>query len=196
MHPEFRPIARSRAEIENAFERLKRVEWKVRSPFDRTYKCIAWAACRTDHIWWPHEEDPIPPGVYWPPGIPRNRNVGTFIQAFEELGYHHCDDASFEFGYQKVAIYGLDVDTVTHMARQHFFGKGWLSKLGAFEDIVHPTLESIASDPPHRPDYDYGEVLQVLRRSWLTAFLRLCLFRCSWYALVFWFYRATGRLDS
>jgi hypothetical protein len=188
LDPEFRPAAAVRSDIEDAFERLKGAPWSIRSPFDRTYKCIAWAACRTDHIWWPVDSDPLPDGVYWPPGIPRNEKLETFVKAFEYLGYRCCDSASFEFGYQKVAIYAWDEDTVTHMARQHFLGNGWLSKPGMLEDIVHPTLESIASDPPYQGG-DYGKVFQIMKRSWITALLRLCLFRCYWHSLRFWWYR-------
>lgn len=188
MHPEFRSAETVRASLESAFPRLHNISWKVKSPFDRTYKCIAWTACRTDNIWWPYGEDPAPPGVYWPPGVPHNLRVDTFVQAFERLGYRRCDDPSFEFGYQKVAIYAWDLETTTHMARQHFFGNGWLSKPGILEDILHPTLESIASDLPYGGD-DYGRVFQVLKRSWGTALIRLCLFQCAWHALRFWLYR-------
>jgi hypothetical protein len=185
----------ARRELEDVFPRLANTRWKLKSPFNRYYKCIAWAACRTDHIWWPHEEDPIPEGVYWPPGIPRNRRVQTFVQAFERLGYRPCgkDSSSFEFGYQKVAIYAWDPDTTTHMARQQFFGKRWLSKPGAYEDILHDTLECIASDPPYR-DADYGEVLEILKRSWWTALINLCIFRCVWHASKFAFYRGIWQL--
>lgn len=192
MHPEFRSLLQARREILECFPRLANVRWRIKSPYDRSYKCIAWAACRTDHIWWPHEEDPIPEGVYWPPGIPRNRKVETFVQAFEHLGYKVCGlDSSFEFGYQRVAIYAWNPQFATHMARQHFWGRGWLSKPGMYEDIVHETLESIASDPPYK-DSDYGEVFQILKRSWWDALINLCLFRCVWYAFRFEVYRLTN----
>jgi len=132
--------------------------------------------------------DPVPKGLYWPPGVPHDTKVDTFVMAFERLGYQRCDNQEFEFGFQKVAIYAWDLDTTTHMARQHFLGKGWLSKPGILEDIVHFTLESIESDPPYRGD-GYGEVFQILKRSWLTALFRTCLFRCAWYTFRHWLYR-------
>jgi hypothetical protein len=155
---------------------------------DRTYKCIAWAACRTDHIWWPYGNEPAPVGVYWPPGIPHDTEVSTFVKAFEKLGYRTCGSSTFEFGYQKVAIYALDAYTVTHMARQRFWGNGWLSKPGILEDIIHETLESIESDPPYN-DSDYGKVLAVLKRSWIVGLYRGSIFRCGWYAFRFWLFR-------
>ena len=195
MRPEYRPYAIVRQEIEEAFPRLSSLQWRIKSPRDRTYKCIAWAACRTDNIWWPHAEDPIPPGVYWPPGIPRNCKVETFVQAFEPLGFRLCDNSDFEFGYQKVAIYALDQDSTTHMARQHFLGRGWLSKPGILADILHPTLESIANDPPYDED-DYGRVFAIMKGSWLTGLLNLGLFRCAWYAVRFLVYRLTHDYEA
>jgi hypothetical protein len=126
-----------------------------------------------------------------PPGIPHNLKVETFAQAFRKLGYERTDNRGFEFGYQKVAIYAWDEDTTTHMARQHFFGKGWLSKPGMLEDVLHPTLESLESDFPYNVG-DYGRVLAVLKRSWWTGLRSLCLFRCAWHAFRFWIYRERG----
>ncbi len=193
MQPEYRPAPMTRRAILTCFPRLRNVRWRIKSPFDRSYKCIAWAACRTDYIWWPYQDDPPPLGVYWPPGIPRNRKVDSFVAAFEQLGYERCDNRDFEFGYQKVAIYAWDMNTTTHMARQHFLGRGWLSKPGILEDILHPTLESIESEPPHG-GADYGIVFQVMRRNWWKGLLNLCLFRCAWYAVVFWLYRLRHRM--
>lgn len=191
MDPEDHPVEVLRDEIEEAFPRLEGQIWRLKSPKDRSYQCIAWAACRTDHIWWPYQDDPPPLGLYWPPGVPANCKVETFVQAFEPLGYRRCDSREFEFGYQKVAIYAWDVNTTTHMARQHFCGRGWLSKPGRLADIVHPTLESLESDPPYSGT-DYGKIFQILKRSWVAALITdFGLFRCAWYAFRFWLYRVT-----
>jgi hypothetical protein len=49
--------------------------------------------------------------------------------------------------------------TATQLARQHLFGKGWLSKLGDFEDIIHPKLSDIeGSTDPYA--YEYGVVVK------------------------------------
>ena len=123
--------------------------------------------------------------MYWPSGIPHDEKVETFALAFRRMGYEPCGkDASFEFGYQKVAIYAWDEETTTHMARQRFLGNGWLSKPGTCEDIVHETLECIGTDPPHQGD-DYGEVSLILKRSWWRAFVKGCLFRCWFHSVKF-----------
>jgi hypothetical protein len=75
------------------------------------------------------------------------------------------------------------------MARQHFLGKGWLSKLGAEEDIVHQEVTDVQGDTAPAAQ-QYGEVAQYMKRSWWTAFVTLCLFRCLWASLKFRLYRA------
>ncbi|MGD0347529.1 MAG: hypothetical protein ABSA85_12275 [Terracidiphilus sp.] len=111
----------------------------------------------------------FPPEVYWPPHLPvRDKSVDNFVNAFvDDLGYVSCGlDESFEWGYQKVAIYAKTVGGIKetkHMARQHLLGRGWLSKLGPSEDIVHPTLRNLEGDL-------YGSVERILKRDWRTAY--------------------------
>lgn len=112
----------------------------------------------------------FPPEVYWPPHLPvADLSVENFVNAFvDELGYEPCGkNGDFEWGFQKVAIYAVtkpngDQET-KHMARQHFLGRGWLSKLGPDEDIFHSRLKDVQGNL-------YGTVEQVLKRPWRTAF--------------------------
>ena len=180
-----------RTELESIFRNLTNTTWRIKSPWDDTYQCIAWAACRTDSIWWPVDIPP-PPGSYWPSTLPIDDKVEYFVQAFAALGYGPCGNCDFEFGYQKIAIYAGDDGHVRHMARQHFFGKGWLSKLGKLEDIFHADLRSIEGDPSPN-SYEYGRVAQVLKRSWWVSLRNLCLLRCVYHALKFCFYRTVYR---
>jgi hypothetical protein len=122
-----------------------------------TYQCIALAACETHRKWWPIDN---PPECHWPVQV-RDDTIDCFVDAFATLGYKRCESRSFEFGYQKVAIYANTLKIVRHMARQHIFGKGWISKIGDFEDITHPELSDIETDPSPLV-YGYGEVKQVL----------------------------------
>jgi len=121
----------------------------------------------------------FPPEVYWPESAPLEESVGAFVKAFELLGYKRCSTAEFEFGYQKVAIYAYSNGIVAHMARQHLLGKGWLSKLGNLEDIVHHDLYAIEGsvDPQMR---EYGEVVQILKRTWLRGIT--CDFWLAWWS--------------
>ena len=181
MPPKFRPAASVRRDLESIFPNLANAYWSIKSPSNDAYQCIAWAACDTTRRWWPT------PPEYWPPNVPIEDTVECFVKAFATLGYEPCDSAAFEFGYQKVAIYADDDMTPTHMARQHFFGRGWLSKIGLAEDILHQELRDVEGDPDPTI-FSYGRVVQILKRSWWTA-VRFGLFQGCWAALNFWLYR-------
>lgn len=132
------------------------------------------------------------PSYQWFPSlplatVPQAAPVEYFIQGFKLLGYEPCESSAFEFGYQKVAVYANDMG-VTHMARQHFLGRGWLSKLGDWEDILHSELKDVEGDMSPMAG-QYGRVVQILKRSWGVALFKLCLFRCCWAAFKHWLYR-------
>ena len=166
-NPQYRPEALVRAELEAVFPNLATADWYPNSPFDTRYQCIALAACEKHRKWWPIDH---PPECHWPSGVPLDDRVDCFVAAFATLGYKKCQSASFEFGSQKVAIYATDTMIVRHMARQHVFGKGWISKIGDCEDIFHRELSDIETDPSPLSD-GYGTVKQILKRSWLVAVL-------------------------
>lgn len=97
------------------------------------YNCIAWAYGVDNKWFWPDNH----PYSYWPPSIPRQENLETFIQLFEEIGYQECGSHEFEVGYEKIAIYCDNITgQPTHAARQLETGK-WTSKLGDGIDIEH-----------------------------------------------------------
>lgn len=185
----FRSAAEARHQLHRQIPRLVNAKWLIKSPCDTGYQCIAWAACRTDRVWWPWDH----PRFYWPPGfakLPVNSPVPveSFVEMFElRFGYGVCQDTSFQLGFQKVAIYANALG-VTHMARQRLFRDGWLSKLGDAEDILHPTLGDVVGDISPMAQ-EYGTVAVVLRRSWWTAASKFCLFRCGWAGMKFAFYR-------
>jgi len=188
----FRPRFIITSNFHAVFPRLAHSSWKIKSPWDDRYKCIAYAAGRTDVIWWP--VDGVP-GVYWPPSAPLEDSVDAFVKAFATIGYMPCQSRKFEFGYQKVAIYAASNNQALHMARQHFWGRGWLSKCGQLEDILHSELESIEGDPSPLATSmgSYGVVNTVLKRSWASALICGGLFHSSWYAFRFWLFRIARR---
>lgn len=110
--------------------------------------------------------------------MPLDESITGFTDCFRLLGYEPCTNANFEFGYQKVAIYAYSNGIVAHMARQHFWGRGWLSKLGNLEDIVHHDLFAIEGSTDPRQE-EYGQVAQILKRSWFVAAKR-DFFRALW----------------
>lgn len=137
--------------FETLFPRLQGTAYRITSPANDGYNCIAWAAGDTKHWWWPDE----PVRTYWPVGVPRLETLAAFRDAFATLGYVPCEQADLESGFEKIALYA-DVDgTPTHAARQLSNGR-WTSKLGALEDIEH-ALEDLTGAT-------YGSVVQVCKR--------------------------------
>jgi len=115
-------------EIEDLFPNLKDCNYKIISPIDFDYNCIAWAAGDYETLWWP---DSLNIG-YWPDGAPRIES----IEAFEILGYNVCDNTGHEEGFEKIAIFTGENGKPTHAARQLNSGM-WTSKLGKLYDIEH-----------------------------------------------------------
>lgn len=131
---------------------------EVRSPLDRRYNCIAFAAGDESRWWWPGPEEPG--GAYWPEGLPRETTLDNFRNAFRLLGYEECDSFELEDGYEKVAIYASASGVPTHAARQLSSGR-WASKLGKFVDVHHARLEGVMGGEGLA---DYGSPVLAMRR--------------------------------
>ncbi|MBI2681957.1 MAG: hypothetical protein HYX26_01845 [Acidobacteriales bacterium] len=114
--------------------------------------------------------------------------ASCFVEVFsKKFGYRECDSGDYEFGYQKIVIYANALG-VTHMARQHLWGIGWLSKLGALEDIIHESVADVNGDMDPMAQ-QYGEPVQYMKRSWWIALIRFCLLKSSFAAFKFALYR-------
>jgi len=137
--------------LRRAFPRLFGGEYQMRSRKTRRYNCIAWAAERDD-AWW----EPSPDG-FWPAGVPDDGTVEAAIRLFESLGFGRTEDAAWQPGVRKVAIYGDERGYYTHAARQLPGGR-WTSKLGKGPDIEHDTLDSLTGS-------SYGTVAQVMQKA-------------------------------
>jgi hypothetical protein len=137
------------AGLEAIFENLRRNRYKITSPEDGQYNCIAFAAGEIYRWWWPID-------YYWPDGVPRAETLQSFILAFSTLGYSPCEDGTLETRFEKVAIYADEDGTPSHMARQLQSGI-WISKCGGLEDIEHEALEALEG-------MEYGTVVLFLRR--------------------------------
>ncbi len=142
------------SELESLFPRLSGAEYRVTSPKDWRYNCIAWAAGDTRRWWWPG----VPPedeGYFWPPGAGDEETLDAFVAAFATLGYSPCEGGQAEECWEKVALFANAEGVPTHAARQRPDGS-WTSKLGRLEDIGHP-LRGLEGE-------DYGRVVRILRR--------------------------------
>jgi hypothetical protein len=173
-----------RQELEALFPKLRGTQWSPKSYFDTSYQCIAWAACRTTFTWWPPRgtllDEYLLLGCFWPEAAPDDDRVGGFIETFALQGYFRCESFDYEFGFQKVALFASANNIVTHMARQELLGRGWLSKLGVLEDILHRDVRAVENGT-------YGLVVAVLKRTWWSALRHgmleawKCVARSLWY---------------
>jgi len=100
------------ADLERDFPRLLTSTYKITSPHDPKYNCVAYAVGDTTHFWY----DVQVKGYYWPPGVPSADTVEGWVKLFTLHGYTETDDASLEPEYEKVAIYA-SIDGPEHVAR-------------------------------------------------------------------------------
>jgi hypothetical protein len=103
-------------------------------------------------------------GYYWPPGVPKDDSVQSWIRVFEIHGYEPCPGDEPEQGIEKIAIYGKSNGDATHVARQLPTGE-WTSKLGKLEDIEHDNLGALEGVYDSSDMADYGVVIQIMSRS-------------------------------
>jgi hypothetical protein len=144
------------SKFEELFPGLGGKEYRLTSPPDRNYNCIAWAAGDCTRWWWPGPEEV----TFWPDGAPRVETLDAFRDAFATLGYVVSDSEDEEAGFQKVALFISDKGVPTHAARQVSSGR-WTSKLGKLDDIEHG-LNDIAGSV-------YGSVALLLKRPLTPA---------------------------
>jgi hypothetical protein len=138
--------------LESLFPNLLPGQYRITSPAEKHYNCIAWAAEDSRRWWWP---GPITEEEYWPPGLSHEETLTTFQQAFTLLGFTVCENDVFEPEFEKVALFANSDGVPQHAARQLPNGR-WTSKLGKREDIEHDlhALEGTA----------YGSVVLLLKR--------------------------------
>ncbi len=144
----------ARPDLESIFPNLRLHSYRIASPTNKDYNCVAHSAGSSDAWWWP-----VPEGtkrVYWPPGLAREATLIVFVTAFATLGYVACDGPYLEAGFEKVAIYADANGAPTHAARQLPSGV-WTSKLGRSVDIDHDAVEALEGET-------YGKAVSFLRR--------------------------------
>jgi len=147
------------AHLEEDFPNLHKEEFKVTSPATDRPNCIGWAFYDYSQFW-----DPSMIGVrgyYWPPGVPRDDSLESWIRVFEIHGYCICESADLQSDSEKIAIYAAIDGTPQHVARQKSSGV-WVSKLGKSEDIEHNSLDALGGEL-------YGTVVRIMRRPRLPG---------------------------
>ena len=139
-------------QLQTLFPRLRTAPFRITSPANAKYNCIAWAANNANLWWWPQGDAPA---VVWPPVAARELTLSAFAAAFLSLGYISGTDESLEPGVEKIALFADRAGIPTHAARQLASGQ-WTSKLGRAEDIEHE-LRALESEL-------YGAVALILKR--------------------------------
>jgi hypothetical protein len=119
-------------EIEKIFPLLTEENYRITSPLDVNYNCIAWAAC-IDHLWW---QPDLTYNYFWPEGVLRKYTIEQYIEAYTTVGFEICDSDQFENEFEKLAIFVDQNGIPKHAARQLDHGI-WTSKLGQSYDISH-----------------------------------------------------------
>lgn len=134
--------------------------FKITSPQDYRYNCIAWAYGLYKDRWMQFDTRPRFDGVWywWPEGVAVNQSVNSYIEAFKTRGFELCDSGELEDGQIKIALYiEKGTDNCTHAARQKSNGI-WMSKLGPWHDIEHGSPYSIEGS-------NYGKVSCFMRTN-------------------------------
>lgn len=139
--------------IEELLPKLRGSSYRITSPADPAYNCIAWSVRDTLQWWWPMASPPA--GYHWPAGARVEETVPAFLQMFASLGYTTAVDDNLIPGIEKIALYAHG-DRATHAARQTESGR-WTSKLGKFVDIEH-SLDGLCGTM-------YGAVVHLLQRT-------------------------------
>jgi hypothetical protein len=138
-------------DIERDFPALVSGAYKIKSPEDFNYNCLAFALGDYRN-WW---EPPGNTGSYWPDGFPGDITVPTAVAIFKLHGFTVESDGTIQPATDSVAIYA-DGDEWTHFSK--FTGGAWLSKLGEGHDIEH-------SSPQALEGRLYGKVVRILSRA-------------------------------
>ncbi len=139
--------------LDDVFPGLATGGFRITSPANRDYNCVAWASGDTSSWWWP---GPDLKHEFWPSNAPREPTLAAFQAAFASIGYIVCASEELEPGFEKIALFADDQGLPKHVARQRASGL-WTSKLGKLEDIEHQLhdLEGIV----------YGSVALVMKRA-------------------------------
>ena len=138
------------SKLQKVFPGLAGAAFRVTSPADHRYNCIAWVARHQNTWWWPDQQEVS----YWPDGVHRQETLTAFMDAFAQLGYTPCDDSNLEAAWDKIAVFARDT-LPTHAPRQLPNGR-WTSKLGESVDIEHD-LGALCGSL-------YGQIACVMRR--------------------------------
>jgi hypothetical protein len=127
--------------IDDHFPTLARDGYRITSPRDDCYNCVAWIA-RDLLRWW----EPGLDGGFWPRAVSDEDldagDLAEYVAVFESWGFERCPDGDLEDGTEKIAIYAANGE-FAHVAYQRGDG-AWSSKLGKLNDVRHERAVSLS----------------------------------------------------
>ena len=138
-------------DLEKIFPGLRGAAYRITSPRDKRYNCIAWAAGDTRTCWWPSDDD----RDTWPAGVSKEETVASFQEAFATLGYTVCARRKSSLTSRRSRCLLMKMIIRRHPARQLPDGR-WTSKLGELEDIEHELHDLTGTE--------YGTVALLMKR--------------------------------
>ena len=147
--------------ISRIFLDLKDDDFDITSDDTPIYNCIGFAIGFTD-VWVALGHPTRIPWFWWPETVPFSSDKDALVKTFEYFGFIKCDDDQIELGWDKVALYGDDVQWL-HAAK--VIGPNlYHSKLGCGHDIHHKGDKDLLQRT-RRPDDSYGKVYQYMKRK-------------------------------
>lgn len=130
-----------REAIDDHFPNLAADGYRITSPGDDSYNCVAWVA-RDLSRWW----EPAFDGAFWPREVNESEledgDLDEYLEVFRAMGFKLCGSAALEHGAEKIAIFANGSD-FQHVAYQRSDGE-WSSKLGSLNDVRHRNCESLS----------------------------------------------------
>jgi hypothetical protein len=141
-------------------------QFNIIAPPSKYYNCIAWACC-LDDVWMCPDPDDVQYDAdvthYWPTNAPRNDDIVTVQNIFQQRGYESCDSYYHERGFQKIALYvECGTEFCSHASREladvNSGYTPWSSKLGDSVLIQH-------SSPLELQGPFYGKIHCYMKRA-------------------------------
>lgn len=149
--------------IVRQFPGLKPGEYKFVHGSERTNgNCIALSLNIPSPWIWPTAKGYVPSinstmaSEFWPRKLSNDYTLDNFLNMYQLFGFEQTDEAGYEEGYWKNAIYGHNESDITHAA--HLLQDGTcVSKLGAGPLLIH--------QPKAIEGYTYGRIITYVKRK-------------------------------
>ena len=120
--------------------KVKEVDWASASdPTPRLdYNCVGFAVGVLK--WWERldirEGRLLNPYAYWPPGIPNDLKIETYVAAVGTAGFKECSKAEWDTAATRRIVLYHNSGEFTH-ASLYVTASVWKSKFGEYSDIEH-----------------------------------------------------------